>query len=340
MKSKKAQTDAIYLVLLTIFMCLLVIGFYYFQKNQVGNAIILPNSLLALETNKEIFEFQEQNIIIQAAKEVISESSSSSDFFLNDFENKFYDYLTSDEQSDFREFIFTDARFNGKEIIKDNLNNRDSQEAFFKEIYSISIQDNILNVTRNPVIKFLLLKPDAKNKISFVVRLDYNLEKEYLIDLNSEILQETVAEFGTATNAVIDVPIARARYSDGAILESKGFIYCSAVILDCGNKAVMAHATCDKEDYTYEYTIVPEGNNIYTENVVEELSKLLQEKGINPRECKAFINAGLSENLEKITHDLGDVGISIEISKVDKTLRDIRYNPKTDRISITYPASK
>ena len=184
MRSKRAQFFAIYLVLLTIFMCLLVIGFYYFQKNQVGNAIILPNSLLALETNKEIFEFQEQNMISETGRELLKNLDYSDDYFLVNFENSFFEKLTREEQEQFRSFLFTDARFNGKQIIKDNLNDKDSQEAFFKEIYSISMQDSILNVTRNPIIKFLLLKPDAKNKISFVVRVDYNLEKEYLIDLN------------------------------------------------------------------------------------------------------------------------------------------------------------
>ena len=184
MKSKRAQFFSIYLVLLTILMCGVIIAFYIFQQSQIMNSIILPNGLLTLESKKDVFEFQEKNIIIQAAKETLSESSSSSDFFLNNFETKFYDYLTSDEQIDFREFIFTDSKYNLKEVLKDNLKDKDSQISFFKSIYTISVQNEILSVSRKSLSKSLFLKPDTKNKISFPLTIDYNLDKEYAIKLN------------------------------------------------------------------------------------------------------------------------------------------------------------
>lgn len=133
-------------------------------------------------------------------------------------------------------------------------------------------------------------------------------------------------------NKIIDVPVTGARYSDGNILESRGFSSCSAVILDYKNKAVMAHAPNSEEGYS----TFKDKEDVYVENVVEYLSNKMREKGINPRECKAFVNAGSNEGLEKITNDLRESGIEIESSKLDKNSRDIKYNLKTDKISINY----
>ncbi|MDD5192477.1 MAG: hypothetical protein PHH54_06360 [Candidatus Nanoarchaeia archaeon] len=139
------------------------------------------------------------------------------------------------------------------------------------------------------------------------------------------------------SNKIIDVPIARARYSNGEVLESMDFISCSALILDYKDKAIMAHAP-DEEyaNYMFEWGVPPEGNDVYIGNVVKYLSNEMREKGINPKECKAFINAGSERGLEKITNDLKEAGIGVESSKLDQNPRNMRYDPKTNNLTVNY----
>ena len=49
MKNNRGQFFAIYLVLLTLFMCAIVVGMYYFQSKTLDNSFVSPVEILKLE---------------------------------------------------------------------------------------------------------------------------------------------------------------------------------------------------------------------------------------------------------------------------------------------------
>jgi len=175
MKNKKAQFFAIYLVLLTFFMCGLVVAFYFLQQSTIENSIILPTSLIDLQNSKSFFEIQEKNIICVSANEAgwINEQ---------EIKNKFFNYLIGDEQEQLRDFLFSDLKFEGKEIQKDAFEKPESQTAFFNKIYEFGFENNKLKVIRKPVGKYLYIKAPETYKKNFPVEVEYVYEKAYLLE--------------------------------------------------------------------------------------------------------------------------------------------------------------
>jgi hypothetical protein len=146
----------------------------------------------------------------------------------------------------------------------------------------------------------------------------------------------------------IDVPMSQARYSQGYVLSSRGFGGCSAVILDYKNMAVMAHVPLPF-DQAYlimteqgydpgEYARFPKEweGELHTENVVGHLSSQMKERGIDPKEGVAFVNAGCKRGLDRIINDLEKAGIKIAEARLDSLFRDVEYNPRTDSLIVRY----
>jgi hypothetical protein len=199
MINKKAVLFEIYLVLLTLSMCFLVMGFYYFQQKQIQQSIILPNSLLALEESRQIFDIQEKNILIQSFKDAVAESSSSGDGFNLEFRDKFFMNILRPEQKSFRDFLFN-STFGDVSISQDARTNPGVQVYYLQQIYSIEkiyIPESVnykFVVTRKPIGKFLFVKPDEKNKIGFSVRVDWSFGKEYDFGQNPPDVQPSAGE--------------------------------------------------------------------------------------------------------------------------------------------------
>jgi len=172
---KKAVFMGIYLPLITLFMCGLVIGFYFLQQTTIENSIILPTSLLDLQNSKYIFEMQEKNIICVS----VTEGGWNNE---QEIKNKFFDYLIKDEQEQFRDFLFSDLKFEGQEIDKTSFEKESSQTAFFNKIYEFGFENNKLKVIRKPIGKYLYLKAPEGYKKNFLVEIEYVYEKTYLLE--------------------------------------------------------------------------------------------------------------------------------------------------------------
>lgn len=162
----------------------------------------------------------------------------------------------------------------------------------------------------------------------------------------------TAALLGTAgiTSLLIpqkEVPIeltaGELKYSSGRRLKSEDYASCSALILDSGNKAVMAHAVPNA------YTIGPEGlieddGSIDIYNVVEKSLQELRKRGIKSSKIEAMIHAGSKESYDVIFKDLIERGINIAHSHFESEenfrVRNIEYDPVEDHLLITFRKPK
>ena len=111
-------------------------------------------------------------------------------------------------------------------------------------------------------------------------------------------------------------------------LESKGFHHCSAVILDYGDSAFLAHAFPDFYHKVCSVTIV------------DELVRESRRRGLSPENAEAILNIGNKDDLEIIERGLRKYGIRIrqivtdEPSDIEDS-RDIRFDPSLDSIRVT-----
>ena len=189
MMNKKGQFFALYLVVLTVVMMAATIVFYHYQNEKVQNSLVSPAPLLELYDNKEIFELQEKNLIYVSAKEAKQNHGWGSAEFVDSFKTIFFNYLLAEEQQDFRDFLFSDLKFEGQEIEKSAFSEPGSQIAFFNKVYpreEIKMVEGDgkkkLKITRNLVGKhFELIAPKRANKINFPVEVEHVYEKTYLI---------------------------------------------------------------------------------------------------------------------------------------------------------------
>jgi len=182
MRNKRGQFFAIYLVLLTLFMCGMAIWLYYMQNGNVANSLVSPTSLLDIKDKQEIFEIQEKNLIILSA----GESGLSENKDINLLKTKFIENVFKPEQLEFRDFIFSNLSLDGIAISPAAVASDDAKRVVFetKGIYEFSIEGNSLRVERKHLGKSLLLKVSDRSKINFITKVDYDYGKSYLIQFN------------------------------------------------------------------------------------------------------------------------------------------------------------
>ena len=127
------------------------------------------------------------------------------------------------------------------------------------------------------------------------------------------------------------VPIGRVGYTENKTLVSEDFKYCNALILDSGDQALLAHALPGSTRLASPYN---------AQTVVNYLLEDLEKHGMNPDSVEAIVNAGSERDLELILGDLREKGIKVREASYDtsngKYIRDVRYNPVTDDLSVTY----
>lgn len=135
------------------------------------------------------------------------------------------------------------------------------------------------------------------------------------------------------TEKPIKIETGEVGYTSSAPIESHGFNECSALILDTGEGAIMAHAFYitprgAKNPYRSSGYIVDIGNAV--DKSVEELSKY----GINPQDCEAIIVAGTEDAMETLKGDLSRFSIPIRTARVGKgDSRSVSYNSRTNTLN-------
>jgi len=182
LRNKRGQFFAIYLVLLTLFMCGMAVWLYYMQSKNIGNSMVSPISLLSLQDSQEIFNIQEKNIILSVAKE----SGLTDNLNLDVFNAKFIEFVMKPEQEDFRNFIFSNMTLDGKFITDATVASSDARKAVLetKGIYLFSAENNILKVERKHLGKYIVLRASNKKEANFMTFIDYDYSRSYSISFD------------------------------------------------------------------------------------------------------------------------------------------------------------
>lgn len=161
---KRGMFKALYLVMLTLLMCGLVLGFYITHQNKLKGALVSPLPVVEVRDGLEIFEMREEGLILKSLESV--------DFEAGLFEEEFVSGI-SDKM---KEFISSDLFSGGRSLDKDDL--RDG--SFFEALYSVTEDDEGLVLKRAEIGKRIFLKADIAD-ISFPVWFQFDFSAEYLI---------------------------------------------------------------------------------------------------------------------------------------------------------------
>ncbi len=135
---------------------------------------------------------------------------------------------------------------------------------------------------------------------------------------------------GAYSSETVNVGWGEIGYNRGP-LASERFSSCSAVVLDYGNEALLAHS------FNGEYGPT-NFNQICTGNVVDKLVEESRRRGFYLRTSKAIVNTVCEPDLRKIISDLEKYGIHLQEANLSEFKfgfeRDVHYDPESDLLSI------
>jgi len=164
-------------------------------------------------------------------------------------------------------------------------------------------------------------------------------------DVVSPSFKKPRIEYRNSLTPYENINIGELAYST-EMLHSDGYSGCSALILDHGPGAVMAHAHPGYEaDSAYNPKIgaYDPRQLINAHDVVERSLFELKVRKIGTKNLKAIVHAGNPEDLDRIVKNLQKNGIKIKYAKLKKDFpdsigcsRDIYYNPKTNHLKVKY----
>ncbi|MBT3578079.1 hypothetical protein HN630_02070 [archaeon] len=179
MRNKKGQFFALYLVLLTLFMCGIVMTIYNIQSKNVDSYLVSPEKMLLLERDAEVFEMAEKSLIRSAAVKVGWSGGEQ-------IRDSYLELLETDSGGEkIRAFIFEDLVHGGKNkvILADALKEPKSQINFLKTegIYNFNLNGDTLEVSRKQLGKTFRLTAINPSKINFVVDVNYVYSGDYEI---------------------------------------------------------------------------------------------------------------------------------------------------------------
>lgn len=156
----------IYLPVMILFMCGLAITLQVVQIGDIENSMVSLFLILDLEDKQELFEFWEQELILEASKDNWDEGVKT--------ESKFCELYVEDDFR-YKHFIFVGLVVDGVERkIKE-----EDKEQFCKDVYDFNYVDGKLKVNRGELRKSFRLEPEEKDKIYFVVDFEYVFDKNY-----------------------------------------------------------------------------------------------------------------------------------------------------------------
>lgn len=169
MRNKKGALMALYMVVLTIFMCGVVVAVYRVQSKNTEGLVASPAALLKMQDNQQIFEISEKNDILNAMKDEKD---------LDKIKSKFIDLIVSDPNAD---FIFSDVVLNNNPIV---IQDSAGRKRFLSDnnIYNFVWDNGKLRVTISGIKKSFILKVDDTKKINYPVKIDYTYSKTLICD--------------------------------------------------------------------------------------------------------------------------------------------------------------
>jgi len=148
-----------------------------------------------------------------------------------------------------------------------------------------------------------------------------------------------VKRFQYLSNTPKIVKTGEVEYNKGNLV-SYDFVRCSAVTMDYGDSALMAHAI---PLYDSKLLKLAEGKSITVGGVVDSLIDKSKELGLNPEEAGAYVNAGDEKSLKIITEKLKGKNIPIIEAKIryekghkpnSGDHRTILYSPSKNKFKV------
>ncbi|MBU3924085.1 MAG: hypothetical protein KJ592_04155 [Nanoarchaeota archaeon] len=172
----KGQFFALGLVLITLFLCFLVVFLYSIQQANAESSLVSPTGVFEMRDDLEIFEAKEMALAKELAESIVGDFASEE--FLKEFDEKFLDGVMADESM--LDFIFSGLVFNGRDFEDDG--RREARKFLDEQLYSDAVEeDGVLILVRNRMGKRTELKASDKSKIDFRVGFVFEFDKRYVI---------------------------------------------------------------------------------------------------------------------------------------------------------------
>lgn len=179
MRNKRGQIFAVVLVLITLFLCGVVVMLYWVQQKNVDSSLVSPRGVLEMRDELEIFEIREKALVEFLLVDI--EGEFGSDDFIVEFRDRFLNGVIENEKMS--EFIFNKLIFNGRDFEDDARRNM----TYFLDVnlYSDVVnREGKLVFSRNKMGKRVLLKAANESKISFPVLFEFEFTRDYKITKN------------------------------------------------------------------------------------------------------------------------------------------------------------
>ena len=186
--NSRGQVFALYLVVLTFVMCLVVIGMYFVQQKTLDSSVILPKDFLVMLDRQDVFDISEENLIFEACNDSLAslgENMWGNESLAKQCKSNFLNNLLKDEKS--INFIFDGLAVEGKRIseVKEAFDTADEKINFLNNAYSFGFSEDkkVLKIGRN-FDRILRLKADDRKKINFPVDVEWKFNRA--LELNIE----------------------------------------------------------------------------------------------------------------------------------------------------------
>ena len=176
MENKRGQFFALYLVVLTLFLCGVVIFLYSIQQDNVSSSFVSPSTVLETRDDLEIFEMREIGLIESSLES--SKGDFSDDVFLDSFRKSFINGIMSDENM--KNFIFRDLVIYGTKVREIDKNRNLIENAIYPRGKSEFVDDDFVFV-RSKIEKRMLLSTKEDSDIKFPIEFEFEFEERYLI---------------------------------------------------------------------------------------------------------------------------------------------------------------
>jgi hypothetical protein len=184
MENKRGQFFSLFLVVLTVFLCGVVIALYFVQQENIQSSLVSPTSVLEARDQLNILELKEIELIKNSFSNV--DGNFGEEEFGVSFRNNFIDGVMSDEYM--RSFLFENLFIEDVEIREQDKNKNLLEGGIYTEALTYFENDKMY-FGRAKIEKRALLVAKDKGKIDFPVYFTFEFDGKYSISKNGEVVK-------------------------------------------------------------------------------------------------------------------------------------------------------
>jgi hypothetical protein len=176
MYNKRGQIFALYIVMLTLFLCVVVVAMYVIQQENVQSSLVSPRMVLDIRNDLEVLEFSEIELIKKSC--VGAEGEFGSSAFIDSFRDSFLEGVILD--GNIENFLSDFLYVGGVEVRMQDVDKSLFEDIIYPKSLT-SFEGDIIIFERAMIEKRVELDPVDSTKISFPVDLSFKFGKKYLI---------------------------------------------------------------------------------------------------------------------------------------------------------------